>query len=157
MRGRTIWLLGVLVLVVPLLAACRARETTTEVGILGYNHTDSDIPQFTIDGGNGGSAWSHAEGGTVCCALMPDQWKPGMDVQVRWTNDLSTYHQATVPVPRYERIGNLAVHFLRNGQVKVFVTSMVLGHPKYPLTGPEAGLREGEDPVWEHLRPAPGG
>jgi hypothetical protein len=151
MRGRTIWLLGLLVLL-PLLAACRARESATGVGILGYNHTGRDIPQFTINGGNGGSAWRHAEGGTVCCALMPDQWKPGMDVQVRWTNDLSTYHQVTVPVPRYERTGNLAVHFLRNGQVRVFVTSMVLGHPKYPLTGPEAGLREGEDPVWRHLR-----
>lgn len=96
MRGRTIWLLGLLVLLVPLLAACRGREAATEVGILGYNHTDGDIPQFTINGGNGGSARRHAEGGTVCCTLMPDQWKPGMDVQVRWTNDLTTYHQATV-------------------------------------------------------------
>ena len=83
MRGRTIWLLGLLVLLLPLLAACGAREAATEVGILGYNHTGRDIPQFTINGGNGGSAWRHAEGGTVCCALMPDQWKPGMDVQVR--------------------------------------------------------------------------
>ncbi len=152
MRGRTPWLLGLLVLLVPLLAACRGPEAITDVGILGYNHTDSDIPQFTVNGGNGGSARGHAEGGTVCCALMPEQWKPGMDIQVRWTHDLSTYHQAIVPVPRYESIGNLAVHFLRNGEVKVFVTSMVLGHPEYPLSGPEAGLREGGDPVWRHLR-----
>ncbi|GEM_PF-1189665 len=130
---------------------CRGREAATEVGILGYNHADSDIPQFTINGGNGGSARRLAEGGTACCALMPDQWKLGMSVQVQWINDLSPYHHATVPVPRYESIGNLAVHFFRNGEVKVFVTSMVLGHPEDPLSGPEAGLREGKDPVWKRL------
>lgn len=47
-----------------------------------------------------------------------------------------------------EGIGNLAVYFLRTGEVEVFVTSMVLGHPKYPLTGPEAGSSVNESPVW---------
>lgn len=56
-----------------------------------------------------------------------------------------------MPIPKYDKVGDLAVHFLRNGEVKVFVTNPRLGHPDYPLKGPEAGLNEGEDPVRKDL------
>jgi len=141
-----------LLLLLPALAACKARPSGVPVGIQGYNHTDTYIPQFMVNGGSGGSAWSHSASGTVCCAVLPDRWSPDLKVEISWTTDLKTFQKATVPIPKYDEPGNLAVHFLRNGHVKLFSTIMVLGHPDYPLTGPEAGLNEGENPVWEHLR-----
>lgn len=139
-----------------LLPACKARSRGIPVGILGYNHTDTYISQFLINGGSGGSAWSHSASGKVCCAVLPDRWSPDLKVEISWTTDLKTYQKVTVPIPKYDEAGNLAVHFLRNGQVKVFSTIMILGHPNYPLTGPEAGLREGENPVRGHYRQKPG-
>ena len=79
-----------------------------------------------------------------------------MQVEITRTTDLQTYKKVMVAIPEYDRIGDLAVHFLRSGQVKVFVTNLTLGHPDYPLTGPEAPLREGQDPVVAHLRRIPG-
>ena len=139
----------------PALGACKVRSTGIPVGIQGYNQTDTYIPQFMVNGGGGGAVWSHATSGTVCCAALPCRWSPDLELEISWTTDLKNYQKVTVPIPKYDEAGNLGVHFLRNGEVKVFSTIMILGHPDYPLTGPEAGLREGEDPVWEHLRRAP--
>ncbi len=144
-----------LVLLLPALAACKVRPEGIPVGIQGYNHTDTSIPSFQINGGSGGSARRHSASGKVCCAVLPYRWSPDLEVEISWTTDLKNYQKVTVPIPKYDEAGNLGVHFLRNGEVKVFSTIMILGHPDYPLTGPEAGLREGEDPVWEHLRRAP--
>ena len=146
-----------LLLLLPALAACKVRSTGIPVGIQGYNHSDTYIPQFMVNGGGGGSVWSHSPSGTVCCAVLPYRWSPDLEVEISWTTDLKTYQKVMLPIPKYDEVGKLAVHFLRNGQVKVFSTTMILGHPDYPLTGPEAGLREGEDPVWEHHRPVPEG
>ncbi|MDQ7279501.1 DUF3304 domain-containing protein [Stenotrophomonas sp. Sm6012] len=142
----------VVLLVLPVLAACKGQSASTPVGVRGYNHTDSHVAQFLVNGGSGGSAWPHSAGGTVCCVVLPDHWAPDQKVEIEWTTDLETYQKATESIPRYNEVGSLAVHFLRNGQVKVFVTNLILGHPDYPLTGPEAPLREGENPVAEHLR-----
>ncbi|HGM5918364.1 TPA: DUF3304 domain-containing protein [Stenotrophomonas maltophilia] len=147
----------VVLLLLPVLAACKGQPTSTPVGVRGYNHTDQSIAQFQVNGGSGGSARRHSASGTVCCAVVPDRWTPDLNVEIEWTTDLETYQKATVSIPRYDEVGSLAVHFLRNGQVKVFVTNLILGHPDYPLTGPEAPLREGENPVWEHLRRPPAG
>ena len=142
----------VLLLLLPALAACKGQPASTPVGVRGYNHTGQSIAQFQVNGGSGGSARRHSAGGTVCCAVVPDRWTPDLKAEIEWTTDLETYQKAIVSIPRYNEVGSLAVHFLRNGQVKVFVTNLILGHPDYPLTGPEAPLREGENPVWEHLR-----
>jgi len=145
-----------LLLLLPVLAACEARSAGIPVAIQGYNHTDTSIPQFLVNEANGASARRHSASGKVCCAVLPDRWSPDLKVEISWTTDLKTYQKVTVPIPKYDEPGNLAVHFLRNGQVKVFSTIMYLGHPDYPLTGPEAGLREGENPVREHYRRQPG-
>lgn len=143
---------ALLLLLLPALVGCSARPASTSVAVLGYNHTDFSIPQFLVNGGSGGSARRHSGGGMVCCVMVPEQWTPGMQVEITWTTDLRTYKKVMVAIPEYDRIGDLAVHFLRNGEVRVFVTNLTLGHPDYPLTGPEAPLREGENPVVEHLR-----
>ncbi len=149
------WVMLLLAMLIPVLAACRGKVESIPVGIVGYNHTDSNIYQFLVNGGAGGGNDAHRGGGTtVCCAMVPSHWQSGMKVEISWTTDLKVYHEKVVPIPEYDEVGDLAVHFLRGGDIKVFVTNIRLGHPDYPLTGPEAGLNPGEDPVREDLRQA---
>ena len=146
---------ALLILLTQVLTACQHKEESSPTGIVGYNHTDTTIVQFLINGGNGDSALRPHQGGgsTSCCVVVPDHWRPGLKVEISWTTDLKTYHRQVVPIPEYDdKAGHFAVHFLRNGQIKVFVSNLYLGHPDYPLTGPEAGLKPGEDPVSEDLR-----
>lgn len=148
------WVIALLVLLMPLLAACQGRGESTAVGIVGYNHTDTTIAQFLINGENGDSfVDAHSGGGsTSCCAMVPDNWRPGLEVEISWTTDLKTYQKRIVPIPEYDdAAGHLAVHFLRDGNIRAYVSSTYLGHPDYPLKGPEAGLNEGEDPVRKDL------
>lgn len=147
--------LGLLValLLTSTMAACQNPNEPIAVGIVGYNHTDTVIAEFLINGGSGGSYIDPHRGGgkMTCCATVPAQWREGLKVKIKWTPDLKTYHEEDVSIPRYEEVGTLRVHFLRNGQIKVFSSPKGLAHPDYPLKGPEAGLHEGEDPVRKDL------
>ncbi|MBA6041757.1 DUF3304 domain-containing protein [Pseudomonas carnis] len=150
-----LWLLGLLFLLSLTAVACRPGSKMSSVGVVGYNHTDTTIVQFVLDGGGGESfIRAHRGGGsTSCCTSIPDRWHPGYEVAIEWTTDLENFKQKVVAVPEYDaRASRMAVHFLRNGDVKIFVTSLSLGHPDYPLTGPEAGLNEGEDPIRDEWR-----
>nr|WP_269450879.1 DUF3304 domain-containing protein [Stenotrophomonas sp. MMGLT7] len=142
-----------MVMLLPGLTACWKKESIP-VGIVGYNHTDVTIVQFLINDGNGDSALRPHQGGgsTSCCAMIPRHWRPAMTVEISWTTDLRAYHKRVIPILKYDEVGDLAVHFLRNGEIKVFVTNVRLGHPDYPLTGPEAALRAGEDPIRDDWR-----
>jgi hypothetical protein len=157
MQRKLIWLVGQMLVLSLVLSACKGEIVTATPGIVGYNHTDTSIAQFLLNGGNGGGfIKAHGEGGTTCCVSIPAWWRPGLQVEVTWTTDLKHYQRQVVTIPEYDqRVGDMGVHFLRNGEVKVFVTMLYLGHPDYPLKGPEASLVEGEDPVWPHLRRQP--
>ncbi|WP_219724763.1 DUF3304 domain-containing protein, partial [Xanthomonas oryzae] len=102
----------------------------------------------TVDGSEGGFLQANRGGGKfACCIDIPKPWKPGMTVTVGWTDDYDeNYQERRVPVPRYDKYGDMAVHFLRNGQIKVFVTMYALWHPDYPLKGKEAELTPGVPP-----------
>lgn len=142
----TAWGIVLLLGVLPCLGAC--GEDSVGVNLVGYNHTDKDIGHFTVDGSEGG--FLHANrggGGVVCCISIPKPWRPGMTVAVGWTDDYDAHYQERrVPVPRYDKYGDMAVHFLRNGQIKVFVTMYALWHPDYPLKGKDAELAPGVIP-----------
>lgn len=140
------------------MSACNAEPKRQSLNVVGYNHTDENINEFIVgSAAGGGFTEAHTGGGSFnCCASVPKQWHDGMSLDVKWSRDLKNYKQRTVVIPRYS--GNdafLAVHFLRNGEVKVYVTHYLLGHPDYPLSGPDAGLRAGENPVREDLLRAP--
>ncbi|MNR54077.1 hypothetical protein D3C85_1742010 [compost metagenome] len=73
--------------------------------------------------------------------MVPLVHEPGMTVKVRWVNRIDDVPQVrfvSVPPYRPDELGRFAVHFLRDGNVKVFVTMMSLHHPDYPLKGDEA-------------------
>ncbi len=125
-----------------LLAACRLADDVGPVGVLGYNHTDTDVSQFLVNGAAGGGfVEAHHEGGTSCCVSIPKNWRSGLTAEVEWKTDLKSYTRRSVVIPEYEPSdGQMAVHFLRNGDVKIFVTSLFPGHPNYPLKDPESSL-----------------
>ena len=112
--------------------------------VVGYNHTDHDIGFFSIDGYGGTYLGKHEGGGNfTCCVSVPTTYKPGMAVIVRWGGlEIGATKEQRVEVPPYgpNDFGAFAVHFLHDGQIKVFVSGYGLGHPDYPLKGDEAKM-----------------
>lgn len=130
-----------------MLSAC--SEEMIGTNIVGYNHTDKDVGHFTVDGKGGTYLGAHeGGGGFVCCVAVPERWRPNLTVTVGWTDEYDkNYQERVVPVPKYDEVGHFSVHFLRSGEIKVFVTMYALWSPSYPLKGRDAQLRPGVDPV----------
>lgn len=150
----------------PLLALClisckvAGREETVGAGLTGLDHLAAhlSIQNFSVNGTHGHQA---GRGGrTVCCVSLPAKWRSGLTVKVQWavTNwkrRVYTYYEREVPVEPYEEIGNLYVHFLRNGDVRV-VTSMYAAWGRggyYP--GPSYDTVLDKQP-WTDYKRAPG-
>ncbi|SDI06770.1 DUF3304 domain-containing protein [Janthinobacterium sp. YR213] len=143
-------------------AACGKEKMMLPVNVSGYNHTEHGIGGYLVtlstgsevevgylDAGAGG-------GGYTCCLSIPAVWKPGMTATIRMStikNGKEISVEKTVPVPKYvsSDAGRFIVHFLHNGNYKVFVTKYALGHRKYPLSGKEAELEPGVplEIIWE--------
>ncbi|QAU23565.1 DUF3304 domain-containing protein [Dyella sp. M7H15-1] len=126
-----------------MLSSCYNRNESIGLDVVGYNHTDRDIGWFSVGNGGGGVLLKHKQGGFACCASIPRTYKPGMAVTVRWGGVERETQEQVVEVPPYtsKDTGVFAVHFLRNGSVKVFATDLViLSNPDYPLKGEEAKL-----------------
>ncbi|MGO4282603.1 DUF3304 domain-containing protein [Cupriavidus sp. RAF20_2] len=134
------WIAGLLAALPLAMSGCGDKPIA--VSMVGYNHTDVGIYAFEVNGHGGPNIWPHEGGGKfTCCVTVPRIHKPGMTAKVRWVHRIDDVPQERiVPVPPYgPRDGGMfAVHFLRDGNVKVFVTMMGLGHPDYPLKGDEA-------------------
>ncbi|WP_342315883.1 DUF3304 domain-containing protein [Lysobacter sp. FW306-1B-D06B] len=67
----------------------------------------------------------------MCCAKLPNRWREGLKVEVRW--NVTNWRDCTgadyvrrVPVEPYHRPDSMYVHFLADGGVKVVST------PWYP-------------------------
>lgn len=113
----------------------------------GYNHTDRSIGSFGVNDAGGSFLKSHSEGGAACCIGVPRDYKPGMTVRIRYTDEARENPQVRVvevPPYRHQDLGHFAVHFLSNGEIKVFVTRFSLGHQDYPLKGKEAWMSPDE-------------
>ncbi|MGA3696267.1 DUF3304 domain-containing protein, partial [Enterobacteriaceae bacterium TYF_5] len=47
-------------------------------GLQGYNHTQYSITGFSINEGYG------SIGGTVCCVMIPEKWRPNLIAHIKW-------------------------------------------------------------------------
>ncbi len=124
------------------LCACgssSSSDATIGVGITGIDNLPEDylsVQDFSVNGYNGAQA---GKGGrTVCCAILPRKWRPGLTVKVHWNvtnwrDRTGAEFDAVVPVERYEEVGHLWVHFLPGGKARA-VSSARLGpnNPDYP-------------------------
>jgi Protein of unknown function (DUF3304) len=119
------------------------RGKTVGAELTGYNHTDRTIGGFYVNGEWGGNITPGSGGGSfICCVPLPDPWQPGMTVTVRWEDHELKTQERVVPVPQYDpnKVAQMNVHFLRSGEIKVFVGMTGLRHPDYPLKGKEAEM-----------------
>lgn len=87
-------------------------------------------------------------GGFTCCVSVPSTWRAGLMVKmtkVIMVNKVKKTVERVVAIPKYDLkdASLFPVHFLRNGDAKVFVTGLLLGHRNYPLKGKEAELEAG--------------
>lgn len=121
-------------------------DRTVGANLTGYNHTDKTIGAFYVNGVWGGNITPHSGGGSfVCCAELPAPWHAGIVVKIEWEAHDGKMHERQVELPQYEAatLSRLSVHFLRDGEIKVFANRLSLWHPDYPLKGEEAELRRG--------------
>ncbi|WP_316667766.1 DUF3304 domain-containing protein [Ralstonia psammae] len=131
-----------------LLAGCAMTGQVNAMDIVGYNYTDDVVEAFSVNGYPGPNIYPHGGGGGfVCCISVPQEWKPGMTVTVKWTDDRNAdpipWKTRVVEVPRYthEDMGVFAVHFFPGDEVKVLVTDKLAGHADYPYPVPQVGRR----------------
>jgi len=150
-KFKSSWLLWLLLLG---MAACTGNEMSS-VGYVPNNHTDKSIVSIVINGQGGvANATAHGSGGEVCCVLIPDKWRPGLNVAIQWKEagvfqrDASgnvvvddgvpvliegAWKERTVEIPKYDaEMGLFFIHFLPGDDVKVAVSPYDPRHPKHP-------------------------
>lgn len=124
----TVLCLGALVVFSP-----RASAAMGGVDHLADNLSVTD---FWVNGSAGFQAGDGNPGAPS--PVLPDKWHPGLTVHVvwdvrDWEHDTSSTHEADVPVDPYtEDGGDLRVHFLADGTVRVVVSNMGPRSPNYP-------------------------
>lgn len=115
------------------------------LGILGYNYTDEEIDQFSVDGHGGGnihvSSPTSGGGGTVCCVMLSKNPKWPIKVNVRWQSGgcsvfvknhkySHTQYYFKDEIINVEQGTNLhptdiAVHFYKDGTVRAILVDGV--------------------------------
>ncbi|PIF11933.1 uncharacterized protein DUF3304 [Janthinobacterium sp. 13] len=99
---------------------------TAQVGIV--NHTGNFIYSASVDGAGGAdmARWG-AGGAEICCASIPRVWYPRMMVRVRWDMPDGLQHiikEKMVEVEKYDRPGDIYMHFFENDEVRVVVSNV---------------------------------
>ena len=108
------------------------HSTVSAVHHLGRGH---HIGEFSIDGkscGNAGSPDKNSGSDTMCSIPLPEKWRPGVKMKVRWgvtnwTDDLSglqkgnsgKWYEAEAELERFSTNYGTEVHFFPNGVVRI--------------------------------------
>jgi hypothetical protein len=141
-----------------------ARETATRrsTGVLvtGVHHmgTNYEVLRFFLDGFEFGDAGREGGGGgNICCVSLPEEWKPGLAVELRWevadwstvdpdqvkeNNYASTrraYYRARVPIEKYQRADHLWVHFFSDGKARLISSVLPPENPLHPAADSDMG------------------
>ncbi|MEG0233917.1 MAG: DUF3304 domain-containing protein [Hafnia sp.] len=129
-------------------------ESSSGANLTGVNHTQKGISSFMVNDYRG------QMGGYSCCIMLPDQWRPGLKVEVKWMSDpnpneklpplgtdeyrtsyakhAANYknHSEVVDIPKYNQACDLVIHFLPCDQVKATAICSVYGREDYPIKEP---------------------
>jgi len=115
------------------------------LGLVGYNYTDREIEDYSIDGVGGGqirkSSPTSGGGGTTCCVRLLKELNGTVKVKVRWQVDGCRYlikdldgnseaarhffyreEEVSVTIPPGKTIAYLETHFYPNGRPQVRLT-----------------------------------
>lgn len=124
-------------------SSCTDRAAKTVGAMVGIvNHTDRYIYSASVDGAGGANMTAYGAGGaSVCCALIPAVWYPGMKVEVRWNmpiGELDVVKVKEVEVEKYDEPGDIYLHFFPEDRVRVIVTRYGGASTKHPIPAPVA-------------------
>jgi hypothetical protein len=128
----------------------------TGVGLTGVQHIgpDFNISDFYVNGYPGSNVGRGGGGGSdVCCVSLPNKWRPGLAVEVRWAvgnwskenrQELAAgnyrsitfeRYKAIVPLEKYDAPEQLYVHFFPGGKVRVVSSFLGSRNPAHPILG----------------------
>lgn len=126
----------------------------TGVGLTGVQHIgpDFNISDFYVDGYPGSNVGRSGGGARdVCCVSLPNKWRPGLTVEVRWAvgnwskenqqeiaagnykSITFARYKAMVPIEKYDTPEQLYVHFFQGGKVRVVSSFPGYGNPAHPV------------------------
>lgn len=132
------WMAGLLALV---LSGCGTRPIDAEEEMYGasvgiVNHTGKYVYSAGVNGAGGSNMDEYGAGGAeVCCAMIPEKWRPGLKARVRVTFAVGrklTGLEKTVEVERYDTPGSIYIHLFPDDQVRLVVSEYPgysSGHP----------------------------
>jgi hypothetical protein len=114
------------------------KMASAMVGIV--NHTDKYVYSASVNGAGGANMSEYGAGGaSVCCARIPEKWRPGIKAEVRVTFAMG--HQLTglskvVEVERYETPGSIYIHLYPDDHVRVVISEYPGYSPAHPIPRP---------------------
>jgi len=117
-----------------------ARESIG-LQVEGLNYSNIPIGVFYVNDQWAGNVGTYAGGRSTATAIgLPAIWHPGLEVTVKWRNDLlyakepEGLYTTVVEVPRYTGFqgGYFWVAFLPGDQIKVYASQYAPGHPQFP-------------------------
>ena len=119
----------------------REDRSIVGVGVNGVNHMQNGnaIAQFYINGGAYGNVGEGGGGGShVCCVMLPEVWRPGLQIELKWelideSVKKQVPYRAHVPVEKYDEVGDLVIHFFRNNKVRVVSSAYDVMSPNHPV------------------------
>ncbi|PTD94944.1 DUF3304 domain-containing protein, partial [Pseudothauera lacus] len=126
------------------LAGCEATGgRQVAVAVSAINYTEEDLNGFlfinpeTNAPAGGPGLHPYEAGGTMCCYELPQRWRPGIRVKLRydWWNGSSLkrdYQFLEVELPRYEGEPTMLwALFYPDGEVEVLASAVDPGHPQW--------------------------
>lgn len=117
------------------LTAVFSSAANASMGGIDHLADNLSVTDFWVNGAAGFQAGSGNAGAPS--PPLPEKWHPGLTAHVvwyvrDWEHDTSSKHEADVPVDPYTEDGNVWVHFLANGTVRVVVSNVGPRSPTYP-------------------------
>lgn len=126
------------------LAGCEATGgRQVAVAVSAINYTEEELNGFlfinpeTNAPAGGPGLHPYEGGGTMCCYELPQRWRPGIRVKLRydWWNgslDARDYQFLEVELPRYEGEPTMLwALFYPDGEVEVLASAVDPGHPQW--------------------------
>lgn len=128
------------------------RDDELFLGLIGYNYTDREIDDYSVDGIGGGSismsSPTSGGGGTTCCVRLSKRIAGPIRVKIRWQFDGCRYlikdfsggadevrhlfyreAEVLVNVPVGKKPAYIESHFFSNGKIEVRLTE----HASLPM------------------------